>query len=63
MYFTKYILNDFTFDYKSRLNLLPLMHYDDLLDILFLVLKYPPVSFNIFDYVSFSSGIRSHHKN
>ena len=57
---TKYILNDYTSDYRSRLiklDLLPLMYYLELNDVMFCVqsLKSPSVHFNILDYVSFSS--------
>lgn len=55
---TKYILNDFTSNYKSRLinlNLFPLMYILDLYDILFFVksIKNPSASFNIRNYVDF----------
>ena len=57
---TKYILNDFQSDYKSRLislNLLPLMYMYEILDILFLVknLKRPDPSLPIHDFILFSS--------
>ena len=66
---TKFITNDYTFDYKSRLqriNLLPLMYWYDLLDLLFFVkcLKTPPDNFNISDYVQFiSSSTRNSSKH
>ena len=55
---TKYILGDYTTCYKHRLTtlgLLPLMHWLELLDLLFLIkcLKEPPDNFNIFDHVRF----------
>ena len=58
---TKYILNDYSSDYKSRLtalHLLPLMYFYELLDVLFFVrcLKFPDPSFQILDFVSFSSA-------
>ena len=58
---TKYILNDFQSDYRSRLislHLFPLMYTYELLDILFLVknLQYPDPSFPISEFVSFSSS-------
>ena len=67
---TKFILNDYTFDYKSRLlslQLLPLMMLYELNDILFFVksLKEPNTSFNIHNYFTFSSNCTrsaSHHK-
>ena len=72
---TKFILNDYTTDYKSRLiklNLLPLMYIYELSDILFFVksIQSPCNGFNITDpeLTSFltsatrSSGIKLHHK-
>ena len=67
---TKFILNDFTSDYKERLmdlKLLPLMYTFELLDILFFIrsLKYPTPSFNISNYVTFNNSntnIKLHHK-
>ena len=59
---TKFIMNDYTSDYKSRLlhdlNLLPLMYVFEITDIIFLVksFKFPSASFNINNYVSFSTG-------
>ena len=58
---TKYITGDFTSDYKSRLitlNILPLMYFLELSDIMFFVnsVKYPSSNFNILDFVSFSSA-------
>lgn len=58
---TKYILNDYTSDYKQRLitlGMLPLMHYYEYLDISLLVtcLKEPNTSFPILDYITFSSS-------
>ena len=57
---TKYILNDFESDYKSRrisLNLFPLMYWIELADIMLLVtlLKYPYIRLNILEHISFSS--------
>ena len=57
---TKYILNDRLSSYCSRLlalNLLPLMYYLELMDILFLVkcLQFPDPSFDIKAFVSFSN--------
>ena len=56
---TKFILNDFISDYKSRLltlHLLPLTMMYELNDILFFIksLKEPSDAFNVLDYVSFS---------
>ena len=58
---SKYILSDFSSDYKSRLtslNMLPLMMQLELYDIFLFIksLKYPSESFNILDFVSFCSG-------
>ena len=58
---SKYILSDFSSDYKSRLtslNMLPSMMQLELYDILSFIksLKYPSESFNILDFVSFCSG-------
>ena len=57
---TKFILRNFTSNYKHRLivlNLLPLMYWLEPLDI-FLIkcLLYPPDNFNILNYVSFKSS-------
>ena len=57
---TKYILNDFESNYKSRLislNLFPLMYWIELADIMLLVtlLKYPDNRLNILEHISFSS--------
>ena len=56
---TKYILQDFSSDCKTRLtklNLLPLMYIFEISDIIFFVnsLKHPTPSFNINLYISFS---------
>ena len=56
---TKYILSNSHLSYKDRLinlNLLPLMYWYDLQDILFLLkcILHPPDNFNIFNYVNFS---------
>ena len=61
---SKYILPDFSSDYKSRLtslNMLPLMMQLELYDILLFIksLKYPSESFNILDSVSCSGSSRS----
>jgi len=55
---TKFFLNDYTSDYKTRLlklKLLPLMHILDINDIIFLInsRKFPSNSFNIIDFVTF----------
>ena len=57
---TKYILNDFTSDYKDRLislELLPLMMFYELLDIMFFVksLKTPNDCFDIYNYLQFTT--------
>ena len=67
---TKFILNDFSSDYRQRLislELLPLMMEFELSDILFFVKshKKPTPAFNILDYVSFSlcpTRSSTHHK-
>ena len=67
---TKFIFNDYTFDYKSRLlslQLLPLMMIYELNDILFIVksLKENNTYFNIHNYFIFSSNCKRsafHHK-
>ena len=61
---TKYILNDFISDYKTRLlklQLLPLMYIFELSDIMFFIksIKRPTASFNIFHFISFSNSARS----
>ena len=58
---TKYILNDFHSDYRTRLislHFFPLMYTYELLDILFLVrsLQCPDPSFPISEFISFSSS-------
>ena len=58
---TKFILNDFTDNYRSRLirtQLLPLMYIYDLNDVMFFVksLQNPHAGFNINDYINFISG-------
>ena len=64
---TKYILDDYHSDYKTRLtslHLLPLMYTYELFDILFLIrsLQNPDPSFPVMDYVSFSTtSTRSGH--
>ena len=57
---TKYILNDFTSDYKDRLisfELLPLMMFYELLDTMFFVksLKTPNDCFDISYYLQFTT--------
>ena len=67
---TKFILNDYTSDYKFRLlslQLLPLMMLYELNDILLFVksFKEPNVPFNVHNYFTFSSNrtrSTSHHK-
>ena len=56
---TKFILNDYSSDYRSRLlhlNLLPLMYIFEFFDVMFLVnsLKSPSSSFNINNFVFFN---------
>ena len=69
----KFILSDYTSDYRTRLiqlGMLPLMYIYEISDILFFIksLKTPTDKFNILNYVSFntgstrSSGIKLHHK-
>ena len=65
---TKFILHDYTSDYKSRLiqlNLLPLMYWYDLQDLLFLIkcMKNPPDNFSLVpEFISFTStNTRSGH--
>lgn len=58
---TKYILNDYNSDYKSRLtslNLLPLMLEFEISDLMFCIrsFKSPASHFNISDYFTFSSN-------
>ena len=58
---TKFILNNYTDDYKQRLinlKLLPLMYQFDYYDISFFInsIKNPNPGFNILDYISFCSG-------
>ena len=55
---TKFITNDYTSNYRSRLlqtNLLPLMYFYDLQDILYLVkcIQNPPENINLLDYITF----------
>ena len=66
---TKFICNDYSMSYKSRLvhlNMLPLMSWFEFQDMMFLItcLKVPSDNFNIFDYVSFmsSSRLKSSHQ-
>ena len=58
---TKYTLNDYTTNYKDRLitlNLLPLMYWYDLQDVMFLLkcLKDPDDNINIHRYITFTSS-------
>ena len=58
---TKFILSDYSSDYKSRLQstqLSPIMYWLELQDLMFFIksLKEPPDNLNISDYVSFVSG-------
>ena len=58
---TRFILNDFSSDYRTRLislHLLPLMYLYELLDVIFFVkcFKSPDPSFPIWDHVSFSTA-------
>ena len=58
---TKYILNEFTSDYRSRLialRILPLMVQLELYDVMFFIrsLKGPTNAFNIDDHVTFHTG-------
>ena len=58
---TKFILNNYHLDYRSRLlqcRTLPLMYFLELNDILFLVksLKSPTPAFNILNYVTFNTS-------
>ena len=55
---SKFVLHNYTIDYKSRLislKLLPLMYWLEIQDVLFLLkhIKLPADNFNIFDHVSF----------
>ena len=57
----KYILNDITSDYRSRLialKILPLMMQLELYDVMFFIrsLKGPTDAFNIYDHVTFHTG-------
>ena len=66
---TKIITNDYTSDYKTRLqqiDLLPLMYWYDLQDILYLIkcFQNPPDNINIFDHIAFTtSSTRSSSNN
>ena len=58
---TKYILNNYTSNYKERLlrlKLLPLMYIYDLVDIMFFIksVKFPSEKFNMLNFVEFISG-------
>ena len=62
---TKYVLNDYTSDYRSRLialHILPLMMQLEVFDVMFFIrcLKAPTDAFNIYDHVTFhTSSTRS----
>ena len=65
---TKFILSYPQLDYKNRLitlNLLPVMYWLELQDVLFLIkcIKFPSDNFNIFDYISFNNTCTRHHTN
>ena len=66
---TKHILNDYTSSHKTcliQLNLLPLMYFFELHDILFAIksLKTPTTQFNINNYINFNlANTRSGTKN
>ena len=58
---TKFILSDYTSNYKDRLiqlGMLPLMYIYELADIMFFIksIKHPTDKFNILNYVSFHTG-------
>lgn len=58
---TKFVLNDYKSDYRTRLlslHLLPLMHQLEINDIVFAVksFKCPAEHFNIFDFVNFTTS-------
>ena len=58
---TKFVLNDYNSDYRHRLHkldLLPLMYWYEIQDLLFLIkcLQNPPDNFNIYDCISFVSS-------
>ena len=56
---TKFILNDFSADYKTRLislNLLPLMFLYELFDVFVKCLKFPDPSFVVKEFISFSTS-------
>ena len=55
---TKYILNDYTSSYKSRLNQLNILPLIKLQDLMFLIksLKSPTDSFNIDNHITFASS-------
>ena len=60
---TKFILRDSSSSYRDRLlrpNLLPLMYWFEIQDIMLLVksLKEPPDNLSIFDYITIASGSR-----
>ena len=67
---TKYILQDYSSNYKQRLvslKLLPLMYWYELQDMMFIIkcIKTPPDNFDIHKYISFvtsSTRSASHHK-
>ena len=58
---TKFILNDYSSSYKDRLvhlQLLPLIHWFEFLDNMFLIkcIKVPPDNFSIFEFLQFLSS-------
>ena len=58
---TKFIVNDYSANYKSRLislQLLPLMYWLEVQDIMFLIkcIKHPPDNLHIFSHISFVSS-------
>ena len=58
---TKYILNDYSSDYKTcliKLKILPLMYTFDINDVMFLIksIKFPSEAFNITNFATFISG-------
>lgn len=69
---SKFLTSDYTSNYKARLiklQMLPLMYWFELQDIMFLVktIKNPPDNFNLSDYITFNTSstraASSHHLN
>ena len=61
---TKFVVNDYSIDYKSRLtslNLLPLMYWFEVQDIMFLIkcIKHPLDNLHIYSHISFVSSCTS----